>query len=423
MLKSGGPGALTLAWIGMVVLLVGAAAVIQFTDWTGGDDDAVTLALSNEPERFARPAPTSGENSGEGFDQDAGSAAMISGDQNASPNASPDALDDLPVVRSARPGELPAPVPEDGPDSASGDDPDPATQAEALASEGANAAVIRLEDLPRPGEERSSAPAGRPLRVAGTAPGSPDPALWRETGNGPYPKIADDGRRPARYYARTFAATSGAPRIGLIISGLGLSPALTNRAIDALPAEATLAFAPYARNLDTISRSAAADGHEFMLELPMEAGGVDAERLGPAGLMTGYSREDNSRRLDWILTRATGYFGVTNYLGTVFSADADAMEPVLSALRSAGLAYVSDAPLADDLSLSGMTSARIETVISGTGTALADDLAALERSARNRGAVLAKVYVTEDNLDTVAGWASSLEQKGIALAPASALAR
>ncbi|NHK28449.1 hypothetical protein FF098_011080 [Parvularcula flava] len=404
-LKSGGFGTLTLAWTGLALFLVAGAAVIQFADWSG-KDDAVIIDLSGEPESFARPT---------------GDGPVTRANDEMRPaitaNLADDEAQSMPTVRAARPGEFAGAQTADAPTETPASEPQ--TEDEALAGN-SNASVIRVEDLPRAGEAPRE-PAAKPLRVAGTPPPAADAALYRQTGNGPMPQIASDGRRPARYYTRTFAATEGAPRIGLIVSGLGLSRQLTDRAIATLPAEATLAFAPYARNLDAISRTANEDGHELMIELPMEASGISADQLGPAGLMTNYETDDNLRRLDWMLTRFTGYFGVTNYLGTAFSTDVSAMSPVIDQLRGAGLAYISDTRLADNISLSGIPNAQAGFVISGSGETLTAELTRLENTARDNGRMLAKIYVTEDNLDTVAAWASGLKDKGIALAPASAM--
>lgn len=402
-LRPSGPGALTLAWTGLAVFLAIGAAVIHFADWSG-EDDAVIITLSGEPERFARPTGEAPVTARAGDDRPGAVSAPVTDG----------AAGTLPTVRAARPGEFAGVAPDAAP---VGDMPQ--TEGDVLAVN-SNASVIRVEDLPRAGEAAREG-GTRPLRVAGTPPPAPDAALYRETGNGPMPRIAADGRRPAAYYTRTFAATEGAPQIGLIVSGLGLSRTLTDRAIDTLPAEATLAFAPYARNLEIISRSANAAGHELMIELPMEAAGISADQLGPAGLMTAYETADNLRRLDWMLTRFTGYFGVTNYLGTAFAEDAAAMTPVIDQLRGAGLAYISDTRLADNVSLSGMASAQADFLISGTGETLTADLTRLENAARENGRMMAKIYVTEDNLDAVAAWARGLKDKGIALAPASAL--
>jgi hypothetical protein len=71
--------------------------------------------------------------------------------------------------------------------------------------------------------------------------GVPDPALIE---NGTLPKVGDDGRLPWKVYARPYDAKDDRPRIAIIISGMGLSQAVTRAAIKRLPGPVTLAFDP-----------------------------------------------------------------------------------------------------------------------------------------------------------------------------------
>ncbi|MEQ8934856.1 MAG: divergent polysaccharide deacetylase family protein, partial [Amphiplicatus sp.] len=192
------------------------------------------------------------------------------------------------------------------------------------------------------GGASSSNAAGTVASISLTKPeiGIPgaDPALLLKTPLGMRPKIASDGRRASRLYARPFAKEKGKPVVGLIVGGLGLNPYLTERAINELPPEVTLAFAPYAKDLDRWTQQARDAGHEIMLELPMEAHGGDPSSLGPAALLADRSSAENLQRLDWLMSRFGAYFGATNYLGGKFSAEREAMDPVLAHLAAAGVA-------------------------------------------------------------------------------------
>lgn len=130
--------------------------------------------------------------------------------------------------------------------------------------------------------------------------------------------------------------------MGLVVGGLGLNPEITARAIEELPPYITLAFAPYAKDLERWTKEARAAGHEIMVELPMEghAGGV--ETLGPAALLTSRTEEENLQRLDWLLSRFGGYIGATNYMGGKFSASRSDLSSVLARLEALGLSYIDD---------------------------------------------------------------------------------
>jgi len=271
-----------------------------------------------------------------------------------------------------------------------------------------------------PARSIAASPSLASLSVARIA--APDPALLRPTAYGKAPRIAPDGRRPAKAYARPFAADDK-PAVALIIGGLGLNRALTQRAIDELPADVTLAFAPYAKDLDTWARRAREAGHEFMIELPMENRSGEGEALGPATLLTSRSEEQNLQRLDWVLSRAEGYFGVTNYLGAHFAADRDAIEPVLARLSAAGLSYVDDtgALRARKGGAVATVSRLIDPGFGAEKNRTARDLQGLEEVAARNGEALGKTYVNADTLDVLVDWAQGLAARGLALAPASAI--
>ncbi len=75
---------------------------------------------------------------------------------------------------------------------------------------------------------------------------SGDPSLVEASSYGPLPRVSPDGRRPREAYARHAAPVpDGVPRIVLVVGGLGLSQTGTQKAIEILPEDVTLAFAPY----------------------------------------------------------------------------------------------------------------------------------------------------------------------------------
>ena len=254
---------------------------------------------------------------------------------------------------------------------------------------------------------------------------NPDPDLLRDTPFGKIPKPAADGRTAMHYYRNSFDGGDGAPTVSLIVGGLGLNKALTERAIDDLPAEVSLAFAPYAKDLDFWTDKARKAGHEVLIELPMETYSGDPTALGAAGLLTSRTASENLQRLDWLMSRFGGYFAATNYLGGKFAADDAAMAPILARLTEAGVGYVDDTGRAS--ALSKRTGAAIASVSRILPPAPDDsarlrvkrELANLEMLAKRDGAALAKAYAFSATIDEIAAWTETLEKKGVLLAPAS----
>jgi polysaccharide deacetylase 2 family uncharacterized protein YibQ len=259
--------------------------------------------------------------------------------------------------------------------------------------------------------------------VTWTPIAAPDSELIARTTFGAVPRIAADGRRPSKVYTQQFTP-GDRPAVALIVGGLGINRALTERAIDELPPFVTLAFAPYAKDLAFWTKRARDAGHEILVEIPMENRAGDEETLGPAALLTTRSREDNMQRLDWILSRFGGYFGVTNYLGAKYSGDRDAMEALLARISAAGLAYIDDTGNLARIKAGGDATVVNRLIDPGYGPDKYQskrDLEALEKIATSAGDALGKTYVHDESLDDIVTWAKSLDDRGIALAPASAV--
>lgn len=176
---------------------------------------------------------------------------------------------------------------------------------------------------------------GRPL------PPAPLQGLHSQGPNGPLPIIATNGRTPAEAYARPFSP-NGRPKVALVIGGLGLNAAVTRQAIETLPPEITLSFVPYSEGLQGWIDLARAAGHEVLLETPMEPTDYPDNDPGPYTLMANAPGQETVKKLEWVLSRATGYFGVTNYLGSRFMTSEAGMDAFQTALRGRGLAFIDD---------------------------------------------------------------------------------
>jgi uncharacterized protein len=272
------------------------------------------------------------------------------------------------------------------------------------------------------------APAAATPAPAPAAAPAMEQALLEPGPDGPLPIIARDGREPWRVYARPFDVSDKRPRIAIVIFGLGLSAAPTEASIKDLPGAVTLAFEPYARQLSDWAAQARAAGHEILLSVPMEPPDYPRQDPGPYTLLTSVDAKENLRRLDWVLSRATGYVGVANVNGARFTGSRTDLLPVLEEIRKRGLMFVegraAEQSAADALS-APMALPRVvsDRMLDSDVTAATIDrqLSELEEVARGRGAALGVGYLYPVTVARVAAWAKTLEKKGLVLAPASAL--
>jgi len=279
------------------------------------------------------------------------------------------------------------------------------------------------------GEETAS--AGGEIGGAIVLPPVPDPALIETTAEGPLPKIGRDGRRPSDVYARPVpAGTQSDRRIALVVSGMGISESATAHAIEVLPPEVTLSFAPYGSDLQRWIERARDAGHEVLLELPMEPFGYPQNDPGPHTLLTSAGAAENISRLEWLMSRFTGYAGVMNYQGARFTTSPASLKPVLQAIEARGLLYVDNgssarsvAPsLAREMDLPAVQANRIVDPVQNPEI-IATSLDMLKEASQQSGAALGVASGFPVTVDALAQWAVSLEKQGYVLVPATALTR
>ena len=255
-----------------------------------------------------------------------------------------------------------------------------------------------------------------------------DVAMLEAGAHGPLPRIGPDGRTPIRAYGRGFDRQDSRPRVGLIVGGLGLNAALTEEAIRRLPGAVTLAFSPYAPRIAMQLDQARSKGMETLVALPLEPTGYPLNNPGDRALLTSLPAAENDDRLAWLLSRFTGYVGAIGALGPMrgerFAALGERLGGLQAALHSRGLLYVDPRPgaAAPDRAW-GRT---IDLVVDEPATRgeIERKLAALERLAKERGSALGYAgEATPVLIDRAAAWAGSVESRGLALAPVSALIR
>jgi uncharacterized protein len=262
-------------------------------------------------------------------------------------------------------------------------------------------------------------------RAAALSP-APAAGVHQQGPSGLLPMIGAGGRTVFDAYKKPFSDT-GKPKVALVIGGLGLNARVTQRAIDELPAEVTLSFAPYGDNLQGWINKARAAGHEVMIEIPMEPFDFPDNDPGPHTLLSNAPADENQRRLEFLLSRATGYFGVTNYLGGKFAGSGDAASAAMRALKSRGVAFISDGSvptLGSAAENIGMRNAQADRSLTDrpSGDDIMAQLGGLETMATQRGAALGFGVAYAVTIDQVVRWAREAKQRGMVLAPASAVA-
>src|SRR6185437_12950009 len=199
--------------------------------------------------------------------------------------------------------------------------------------------------------------------------------------------------------------------------------------IKGLPGPVSIAYGAYGRSLQDGVTRARSDGHEVLLQIPLEPNDWPKVDPGPHTLLTTLPPEENMKRLQWLMSRYTGYVGVTNHMGNKFETSSRSLEPVLEEMKRRGLLYVDDGgaestagQIANTIGLDySLASVQIDG--SQSAAEIAKQLAKLEATAKERGVAIGVVRLKATTAKQIAEWAGKLESKGIVLVPVSAAVR
>ncbi|NTS32549.1 divergent polysaccharide deacetylase family protein [Phyllobacterium sp. BT25] len=257
----------------------------------------------------------------------------------------------------------------------------------------------------------------------------PEQDLIEQSPQGPLPTVAPDGRRPLDVYARPWSGARGA-RVAIVIGGLGLSQTGSQNAIRALPGEVTLAFSPEGNSLGRWMQAARQDGHEILMQIPLEP--FDYPRVNPGRntLTVDAPAPVTLENLHKTMGRITNYTGVMNYMGARFTADANAMTPVIQDVARRGLLYLDDGTSARSTAdaIAGQQGAPFavsDVLIDASqdrGNIL-KKLDELERIARAKGSAIGTGSAFDVTVEAVTSWVNEAKARGIEIVPISALVR
>ena len=256
--------------------------------------------------------------------------------------------------------------------------------------------------------------------------------LVEMTPRGPIPKIAADGTRPSEAFARPVKPLPGkpdAPRVALIISGLGVSASGTTEAVTKMPEAVTLAFMPYGPDVARLVTQARGEGHEILLQVPLEPFGYPENDSGPQTLLTSLTPEQNLERLHWLMSRMQGYVGIIGAMGARFTASEQSFAPVMREIAKRGLIFVDDGANARSVAgrIAGGSSlafAKADIVLDAVPTPGEIDhaLGRLEMAAREHSFAVGIASALPVSIEHIAKWAREAESRGVLLVPITAIA-
>jgi len=294
-----------------------------------------------------------------------------------------------------------------------------------------------LEEMKRGGASSStSEPTAKYARIEDlpdlpkyteVEPGQPRPTLEEK----PRPKVqlaaAASSAEAWRKNAVPFRDLNSRPLVAVVIDDVGLDRARSKRAWE-LPGPLTMSFLPYAKDLREQAKAARAKGHELMLHLPMEPNGRNDP--GPNALLVSLSDAEIRQRTTAALDSFDGFAGVNNHMGSRFTAFKPGMDTVLRQLKGRGLMFLDSRTSPQSIGDQAAHDMGVPSIV--RHVFLDDDesldavrrkLAEAEAIARRQGFVVVIGHPHEATLQALGEWLPTVQGKGMALAPATAVLR
>lgn len=274
-------------------------------------------------------------------------------------------------------------------------------------------AAAAVPELPISTPPQTRAPPSQPVSQVAAAP-QPSPT---------------DGAIPLwRRNAVSYQDPGDRPMLAIVLDDVGVAPQHAEEAM-ALPPPLVMSIMTYAPKADLFARDALARGHEVMVHMPMEpvSGSIDP---GPQALMVGLGSDEIRRRVDWGLTRFTGYVGFNNHMGSRFTQDDAGMRVVLEEARSRGILFLDSKTIAGSVGdrlagEMGVTHIARDVFLDDvlTEAAIAKQLAAAEAIARSKGYAVAIGHPHPATIAVLKRTLPELAARGIAVVPLTAIVK
>lgn len=265
---------------------------------------------------------------------------------------------------------------------------------------------------------------GQSLRLAHI----PDGRITEQTAFGLLPILGDNGERAVDIYARPWSGARGV-RIAIVVGGLGLSQTGSNHAIETLSPDVTLGFAANGNSLSRWMQNARRNGHEILLQIPLEPFNYPDNSPGNGTLEVDADIAQNLEKLHQAMGRITNYTGVANYMGARFLSDRAASEPIMRDIAKRGILFFDDGTTAQSTAEMfannfGIPFAASDILIDNVVSRqeILKKLDTLERVARANGTAIGVASAFPLTVNIIAEWTNEAKARGIEIVGLSALA-
>ena len=122
------------------------------------------------------------------------------------------------------------------------------------------------------------------------------PGLSEEVNGMVLPKISNNGQKPWVEYGKTENVQPNFYKVAIVLKNLGMDSMITTAAIETMPANMSLSFSPYGRDLNLAVRHAREFGHETYVDWLLCSKNFLKADSGPMAMSITQNKEENLQR-------------------------------------------------------------------------------------------------------------------------------
>lgn len=223
-------------------------------------------------------------------------------------------------------------------------------------------------------------------------------------------------------------ATPDKAKIVIIIDDVGMNYSAAKELIE-IKEPLTMAFLPYARNVDKLAKASKEAGQELMIHMPMEPMDGDLD-TGSINLKTSYSSKEFDSMMDKAFAAFDGYVGLNNHMGSKFTQDPESMRRLMDRLYQEGMLFVDSRTIHTSVAEKTANDFLVPNIARDvfidhdpSAEGVRKSLEKVESVARKHGLVVAIGHPKTETIKALKEWIPTLESKGMVLVPVSAVVK
>jgi polysaccharide deacetylase 2 family uncharacterized protein YibQ len=227
-------------------------------------------------------------------------------------------------------------------------------------------------------------------------------------------------------YRKPFILNKSRHTVAIVIDNFGLSEKLSASILKQMPSPVSLILSPYSARATHWQESARRDGHELWMHLPVQTLDFPRRDPGAKGLLSDASLAYNEERMEWVLSRTSGYAGLASFTDDALRKSSPMFTGFFNQVFDRGLGLLElntgDHGFVAEIAKAKKAPYAVSHLHLKSFAPNSGEMKMAEAHIQEHKNTIIVVQPTAQNLEQLRNWLMRVEGSGVTIAPASALA-